>query len=216
MEKCLLILARFPAAGRVKSRLAASIGPEKASDVQRGMLLDLLDRFLRVQNIVVEIVYPKDEHSEPFHTLCRQYHIPVARLHFLRGIGDMNQDIVYAYYTALQEFSKVALTGADLPHYSEDQLKEIWDALDNFDAVYHPNEDDGCCPHGLRKFGDMWTDNDSRTPNYINRWKEKAAIQGLTCKALSPIFDVDRIEDLQRVEQRFAPLCPYTLNEWKK
>ncbi len=214
MEKCLLILARFPVAGRVKSRLASATGPEKAAAIQKGMLLDLLDRFLRVQNIVVKIVYPKDEHSEPFRALCRQYHIPRTRLRFLRGVGDMNRDIVYAYRITLQKFSKVALMGADLPHYSEDQLEELWEALNGFDAVYHPNKDDGCCPHGLRKFGDMWTGNDSRIPGYIKRWEEKALNQRLTCKALSPIFDVDRIEDLQQVERHFANLCPHTLREW--
>jgi len=48
VKKCLLILARFPVSRRVKSRLATAIGPDKAADVQKGMLLDLLNRFLRV------------------------------------------------------------------------------------------------------------------------------------------------------------------------
>lgn len=214
MDKCLLVLARFPVSGRVKSRLAATIGSERAAAVQKGMLLDLLNRFLRVKDIVVKVVYPKDERSGPFRALCRQYSIPRTRLRFLRGVGDMNADIVYSYRSTLKQFLKVALTGADFPHYSEDQLEELWSALNDFDAVYHPNEDDGCCPHGLRKFSDMWTGNDSRMPGYITRWEQKAVNQGLSCKALSPTFDVDRLEDLQQVKRQFANLCPYTLAEW--
>lgn len=135
MDKCLLVLAHFPVSGHVKSRLATTIGPDRAADVQKGMLLDLLNRFLQVKDIVVKVVYPKDDRSEPFRTLCHKYRIPRTRLGFLRGMGDMNEDIVHAYRTTLQQFAKVALTGADLPHYSEDQLEELWNALDDFDAI---------------------------------------------------------------------------------
>ncbi len=193
MEACLAVLAKFPRPGRVKSRLAADIGAKHAANIQKGMLLDILDRFCRIQDLTVAIVFPFDEKPQPFLDLCRHARIPTDRVLLLQGVSDMNADIVYAYQTLLAQFRKIVVMGADIPHYTETQLRELLSVLDEVDIAYHPNPDDGCCPHGLRHFGDHWTGNDSRDPGYILRWTERANAQDLSYRALSTIFDVDRL-----------------------
>ncbi len=211
MGACLAVLVKFPRPGRVKSRLATDIGAEHAADIQKGMLLDILDRFCRIPNLVLAIVFPFDEKPHPFLDLCRHARIPSDRILLLQGIGDMNKDIVHAHRTLLTRFRKVVMMGADIPHYASTQLGEMLSALDEVDIAYHPNPDDGCCPHGLRRFGDLWTGNDSRDPGYILRWTELATAQSLSSRALSSIFDVDRLDDLVRLENEFADHCPHTM-----
>ena len=217
MKKCLLVLTRFPTIGKVKTRLAQSIGDEHAADIQKGMLLDILNRFSRVKDLTTIIVHPNDEPAEPFFNLCSQNGIPQRHVRTLSGVGGMNEDIVYGYEQSLVEFQKVALMGSDIPHYTELELDTLFSALDEVDVVYHPSADDGCCPHGLRKFADLWTGNNSRTPGYIQRWEEKAKENGLSFRPLSQVFDIDRIEDLELLAQQYPPhLCPFTMEAFQK
>lgn len=216
MRKCLLVLTRFPTPGKVKTRLAQSIGTECAADIQKGMLLDILSRFSRVENLTTVIVHPQDEQAELFLNLCLEHGIPQEHIRTLSGIGGMNEDIVHSYKHSLLEFQKVALMGSDIPQYTEGELTTLFTALDEVDAAYHPNADDGCCPHGLRTFADLWTGNNSRTPGYIQRWEEKATKNGLTFRALGQVFDVDRIEDLELLVRDHSHSCPFTMEAFKK
>lgn len=84
MQHCLVVLAKFPVPGRVKIRLAASIRDERAALIQIAMLLDTLDKFLGVRHLVVTVLHPRDESSEPFLDLCRQHKIPETNLRNFR------------------------------------------------------------------------------------------------------------------------------------
>lgn len=212
MKVCFAILVKFPRPGRSKNRIAVHLGAENAARIQKAMLLDTLERFTQMKDInQISVVFPFDEQPEPFIRLFRNNGIPITRLRFLKGVESMNADIVNAYRKLLGEFERVVVTGADLPQYSEIQLQELLTALNQVDAAFHPNEDDGCCPHGLRRFADMWTGNDSQTPGYIMRWKLRAETAGLSCRALSSTFDVDKVEDLIRLQQEYPASCPRTM-----
>lgn len=217
MQKCLLVLTRFPTAGKVKTRLAQSIGDKNAANIQKGMLLDILKRFSQIEDLITTIVHPRDDSSNRFLELCDENNIPQNRIRTLRGVGRMNEDIVHGYKHALADFPKVALIGSDIPQYTETELNSLFDTLDEVDADYHPSADDGCCPHGLRKFADLWTANDSRLPGYIERWEAQARKNHLTFRSLTPVFDIDRIEDLELLIREFPPsLCPFTTDAYKK
>lgn len=164
MDSILLVLARVPRPGFVKTRLAARIGEGGAIAVYEAMLIDLLARYAPVSNLAVSLVHPHDDVEETLRELLKHHGLPQERFSFIRGIGALDRDIAHSVSRSLITYPRVALTAVDMPQYGPDRLSELFRALDEADVAFHPNEDDGCHPCAMRVWCDLWTGNDSRIP----------------------------------------------------
>lgn len=214
MRYVLTILTRYPAPGRSKTRLAIGTSPAVAAAIHAGMLLDTIDHFVRVPSMTVVILFPyyEPEHvSGLFYALLLKHHIPIHNVLTMAGIGSMNDDIAYAHTEVLARFPRSFVCGADMPHYQPDQYFEMVRELERADVVYHPCEDDGCCPHGVKKPFDLWKGLDSRQGGYISQFEQRCALMGLVTAQLSRMFDVDTLDDLYRLMREFGDQCPHTM-----
>lgn len=217
-EANLIILARYPEPGIVKTRLGSEIGYELAADIYRAMLVDILRRFTTLTEVPILLSINADDNNEGFQRIISDENLPKERIEIHETPGDMYQKTVDAYRYSLERYKKAILLPVDLPYFSPEQFARIVKELENADVVFHPNTDDGCAPHSLSRFADLWTGSDSRAQGYILSFLERVHTLGLKHVAMEPLFDIDYVRDLlmffgwmKALPQSHSAFCPSTV-----
>ena len=188
-----MVMAKHPAPGQVKTRLAAVLGEERACALYRAFVLDLAERLARLPYPVTWAYWPPDA---PFPAL-----LPGRSCRPQAG-ADLGERMASAVQAALAVGrSPVLVLGADVPHVPAEHLAEAAAALaTGADVVLGPADDGGYCLIGLRRpapslfAGVRWG-----TSGVLAATLERAATAGLRVVLLAPSFDVDDAADLQRL-----------------
>jgi len=193
----LVVMAKYPARGRVKTRLAATIGSARACALYRAFVLDLADRLAQLPYDVVWAYWPP---RAPFGRL-----LPGARSRPQRG-ADLGARMANAIVAALRGGGPALVIGADAPHVSAASLARAAAALrGGADLVLGPAEDGGYYLIGVRApvpalfRGIAWG---TRTVLAVTR--ARARRLGLRTRLLPPTFDVDEAMDLRRLRVSIA------------
>jgi rSAM/selenodomain-associated transferase 1 len=211
----LAIMARYPAAGAVKTRLARAVGAERACTLYRAFLHDLDERFAGGRRVVVWAFHPPDSNF----AACVQ---PGARC--LPQTGDGLGDRMYNCFRRLYAdgFDRVILIGTDVPHLRDEWLDEAEAALDSAEIVLGPTDDGGYYLVAMRQPHDIFSGVTMSTADVLTHTVAKARADGLSVNLLARTFDVDEAEDLARLQALIeadplhSPL-PHTaalLREW--
>jgi uncharacterized protein len=211
----LAVMARYPAVGEVKTRLAVTIGAERACALYRAFLQDIEARFARGPRSFVWMFHPADS---DFAALVA----PAVRC--LPQVGD---DLGERLYNCVRQlcgdgFERVMVIGADVPHVREAWLDEAEVRLDMADVVLGPSDDGGYYLVALRAAHDIFTGITMGTSSVLADTLVKAAGAGLRVHLLPATFDIDAASDLERLRQLLdhggAACLPHTaalLREWE-
>jgi uncharacterized protein len=186
-------MAKYPAPGRVKTRLAAALGEAVAVALGRAFVVDLAVRLRAAPFAVTWAYWPPDA---PFATL-----VPDARIRGQEG-ADLGARMAAAIASELDDGARTVLVvGADVPHVDLAVLGEARDALRaGGDVVLGPALDGGYYLIGVRApqpalFGTIaWG-----TSTVLAATRERAAAAGLRVHLLPETFDVDGPTDLARL-----------------
>jgi rSAM/selenodomain-associated transferase 1 len=185
-----VVLAKYPTPGRVKTRLAESIGPTAAADLYAGFVRDLSARLRIVGCPVWWSVTPA---RAAFGTLVR------SRRRFAQRGRDLGARMDHAIrIVAVQTGGPVIVLGADVPHVSPRALRAAARALTSgADVVLGPATDGGYWLIGLRRpcrelFDDMrWS-----TSGVAAATRRRCRTVGLRCVEVAEGWDVDDAHDL--------------------
>lgn len=209
----LVIVAKYPAAGRVKTRLGVTIGFEQSAHLYRAFLCDLHERFSQVATTCsFDLIWacPDDPASlAP---------IVGAEARILQQRGDNFAERLYHICRdcAALGYSRTVILGSDSPQAPTDIVTRALTLLTSFDVVLGPAEDGGYYLIGLHNQPappDLFTGITMSTPQVFAQTLERAATLGLTVDLLEAIGDVDVEEDLWRLARALdaAPsLAPRT------
>jgi rSAM/selenodomain-associated transferase 1 len=144
---CLLVFARDPQPGRVKTRLVPALGAETATALYWQMLLDTLRIAART---------PVDRHElwvdrcNPDPCLTQAARDAGMRVRIQSG-ADLGVRMHLAFEAALAACRSAVLIGSDCPEYHTGYLEEAFTALESHDAVLGPAADGGYVLIGLRR-----------------------------------------------------------------
>jgi rSAM/selenodomain-associated transferase 1 len=191
-------MAKHPVPGRVKTRLAAVLGPERACELYRAFVLDLAERLARLPYAVTWAYWPPEA---PFSTL-----VPGMLCRPQAG-RDLGERMAWAVETVLAEGAgPVLVIGADAPHVSEASLAEAVSALAaGADVALGPADDGGYYLIGLRALAPaLFTGIAWSTADVLAITRARAAEAGLRVHLLPPAFDVDEVADLERLRAVLA------------
>ena len=186
----IVVLARHPVPGQVKTRLAAAVGPLAACALYRGFVLDLAGR-LRGAPFAVWWAFTPG--SAPFARL-----VGTRRCFVQRG-RDLGARIHHALRTVHRRTrGPVIALGADLPHVSRREIVRAARALTRgAEVVLGPAQDGGYYLIGLRTpraglFDAIaWS-----TPGVAAATRRRCRTLGLAVVEVAADFDVDGPEDL--------------------
>jgi rSAM/selenodomain-associated transferase 1 len=194
-----LVFARAPVPGQVKTRLIPALGAEGAARLHQRLTEALLDLLAASDRIAVELWAAPDASHPFFVQAARRWPVTV---HEQRG-DDLGERLALAAASALRRARAVLLIGADCPEMSLDYLAEAERRLEHQDAVIGPAQDGGYVLLGLRRFapslfaqipwgGEMVA---ALTMARLDRL-------GWRWSALPPLRDIDRPEDLAQIPAR--------------
>ena len=185
----IVVFAKAPVPGRVKTRLIPALGAEGAANLARRMLEWTLDE-AAASGLAVELC------GEPGAEGWGELLPPVP--FSLQGGGDLGERLARASDRVLGEDENVLLIGADCPALDGGKLREAAAALAEHDAVLYPAEDGGYVLLGLARFDpSLFRDIPWSTSAVAARTLERIAALGWTVHVGPTLSDVDEPADLQ-------------------
>lgn len=195
----ILVFAKAPDPGKVKTRLAAHIGEGPAAVLAARLALRTLATACEADVGDVELWCAPDT-AHPFFDLCRRRHgVP---LHGQVG-DDLGARMSHALRSALQRAPAAILIGSDIPTLSPADLRLAATSLAaGDDAVFGPAEDGGYWLIGLRRVDDaMFTDMPWGSSNVLLRARTRCDALRWRVTDVATRWDVDRPEDFERLRQ---------------
>jgi rSAM/selenodomain-associated transferase 1 len=187
----LIVMAKYPEPGRVKTRLATTLGDEPVCALYRAFVLDLADRLARLP---YEVIWAYDPAPAPFATL-----LPGARC-VAQVEGDLGARMAHAVAAAFDERpGPVMVLGADVPHVSAGCLEEAA-AVAAGRVVLGPAEDGGYYLIALaRPAPELFADVPWGGDGVLRATQDRARRLGLETHLLPVTFDVDEAGDVGRL-----------------
>jgi hypothetical protein len=137
----IVVFAKQPLPGRVKTRLIPALGAEGAARLAAEMLERTVGEAL-ASGLPVELCGDPDA--------ARWHAGPV--LHSAQGEGDLGERLARAARRVLADGDDVLLIGTDCPALDAGQLRAAARALETHHAVLHPAADGGYALLGLGRF----------------------------------------------------------------
>jgi hypothetical protein len=201
----LLVFARTPVPGRVKTRLLSHFSSEQACRLHVAMIEDTADLAFPGRRVIL--------FSEEIPALALPAGIEAGQ----QGPGDLGARLVVAIQDGLASAPKVVVLGSDTPHLPPARLEQALAALDRADLVLGPADDGGYYLIGVRRFspailqGVEWG-----SPRVLEQTRRAAERAGFSVGLLEPFFDLDEWTDLERLTS--VPGAPRTralLTAWE-
>ncbi|MCB0808220.1 MAG: TIGR04282 family arsenosugar biosynthesis glycosyltransferase [Flavobacteriales bacterium] len=189
MSRAVVLFLRAPVKGRVKTRLAADVGEERALAVYRE-LLDITTKAMAGTG-ARSLCFLADGAVIP------EVGLPDATWHHQQG-NDLGERMHRAFQKAFDAgHDRVLLIGSDLPHMRPELLERAFGVLAERDAVLGPALDGGYYLLGLKRphpllFNDMpWS-----TDRVLALSRERLQAAGSNWGELEALRDVDDGDDL--------------------
>jgi len=195
MEKLLVIVAKQPVSGRVKTRLFPKLSPEVAADLYRCFLQDRIKEVSSLNGVDRAIAYTPEAAKETFASLA----MDGFELFAQRGkhLGERLSNIFLEKLS--QGYEAVSIVDSDSPDLPKSLINESFELLltGQADIVLGPCYDGGYYLVGMRKpHPELFRNIPWSTENVLSVTLEKARKMGLNVRLLSIWNDLDTFEDL--------------------
>lgn len=210
MSAALMVFAKAPTPGAVKTRLAPRLGPAGAARLHAAFVRDVVERHTAVDRALV--VWRAGDLADPFWTTLG------AALAEQEG-PDLGARMAHAFARTLGPADRALVLGTDSPTLPPGLVDAALADLRDVDAVIGPACDGGYWGLGLRApqpalfEGVPWG-----TDAVLRATLDRLAAAGLRTRVLPFWYDVDRPEDLDLLRAHLpflraegAPLPHHTI-----
>lgn len=200
-DTALVVMARYPEAGKTKTRLARTIGHDETVCLYQAFLTDLAQRFAGQPRYLHWAYTPAEVDYHAFVATLA----PACAQHmrcFPQQGADLGDRLLNAFkWTYERYFERTIVTSSDSPQLSREVVAQAREALDEVDVVLGPALDGGYYLIAMRKPHDVFSSVPMSTSVVLQRTIELAERQGLSVRLLEPLFDIDELPDLLRLAQ---------------
>ncbi len=189
-KEVVLVFQKNEVLGKVKTRLAASVGEKQALEIY----LQLLDKtYLALRDISVSTITYFSEFipDNPIHS---------AENKLVQVGQDLGERMKNAFAVNFESgMEKVVLIGTDCPSLEGTHLAQAIEALDQSDLVLGPARDGGYYLIGMKRRSDFlfegifWS-----TELVLSQTLALAAAQGMQTSLLPVLEDIDTLDDWER------------------
>jgi rSAM/selenodomain-associated transferase 1 len=221
--RTLVIMAKAPRPGAVKTRLASSLSPAAVADFYCCLLEDTLAlaRSLKLGGVEVAIMCPESDVDELARLAGMQLAGKPASVVAQKGEGlAAGLTSVFAHFAEGQHRRVIAFN-SDSPHLPRSVLEDAFETLAAHDVVVGPTHDGGYYLVGAKaSHPTLFAGDGMGTSSALERLLARARALELSVGFAAPFYDIDVADDLTRLaeELRLAPArAPRTaawLKEW--
>lgn len=185
----LVVMARQPTPGAVKTRLARRIGATAACAVYRAFLADIAATLGAGPWQLTWAVTPAEADLRP---IVGEAADCIAQ----RG-ADLGARMANGFADLFARGARrVAMIGADVPHLGAAAVAAAFAALDECDVVLTPTRDGGYCLIGQHAAHHLFSGIDMGTERVFAQTRARLEALGLRASIQPQTFDVDEWEDV--------------------
>ncbi len=198
---CLIVFAKAPIEGRVKTRMSPVLGEEQARQLHCQLVRHLLSQIRGLPAITVELWC---DQSHPFISACAEQF--AVSVHYQQGEG-LGERMCHALNCALARYDSVVIVGSDCPFIDVAYLQCAFEYLRiEPGVVLGPAADGGYVLLGLNQIDKRLFEHiDWGTSEVLEQTQQRLNAIGWAAKELPVLQDIDRPEDLPLL-QPFAGL----------
>ena len=218
----LIVFAKAPEAGQVKTRLCPPLTPDEAASLHGSLVLDVLERCQSLKGCDRILAGAPTSDHPFFGAMKTRFKIPIWE-----QVGeDLGERMTQAFHSALgSPYQSAIIIGTDIPAITVPLLSTAFKDLQDHDVVLGPTLDGGYYLVGLRTpVPELFHNIPWSTDQVFSLTQEKAKAMNLSLKVLPILRDLDTIEDLQafiqeskdRKNQVFSSRTKNVLQELEK
>ncbi len=193
-KRQLLIFGKYPEPGRVKTRLATSIGVNEAARIASELLELTIQRLSSLVSDGIDIVLyidpPNREHD------FRNWFGDKLTMR-PQPSGDLTVRLTAAYEQ--DRSADIIVVGSDCPGITSDLVQEAFEQITDSQMVFGPTDDGGFYLMGARRVPDGFFRNIRWSSEVtLSEMEQRARAGGFRLVRLPKLFDVDTDSDLQQ------------------
>ena len=196
----LLVFARLPEAGKVKTRLAAELGAERTLAVYESMLRELLGNIgTSTPETEIECLWPPTPAADGT-LLRRAFGQHAAAMQTGDTLGD-RLCMAFSERFFFHRTEKIVAIGVDDPLLPREIVEHAFALLDSCEYVVGPAEDGGYYLFGCRALSfdpSVFMGIEWGTSTVLQTTIQRITATGRTMALLPQRFDIDTAADLER------------------
>jgi rSAM/selenodomain-associated transferase 1 len=199
----LVIMAKAPRPGMVKTRLSQSLPSPAVTSLYRCLLEDTVTLAKSLSGVGVAVMCPESDKDDLAHLLGNTVQVVAQKGEGLAA----GLTSVFAHFTAAVQ-QRVIAFNSDSPHLSPSVLDGAFQTLATCDVVVGPTHDGGYYLVGAKAaHSALFEDNEMGTKRALDRLLARARVLELSTGLTEPFYDIDVADDLIRLarEIRLAP-----------
>jgi uncharacterized protein len=196
MKKALIIFIKNPEKGKVKTRLAATMGEDLALDIYRQLLAQTYS--LSIQTDASVFIFYSDEIPANDEWVDKVFDKS------LQQGSDLGERMHHAFTEVSKKgFHHIVIIGSDCPQLDQEILEDAFKKLQEFDVVIGPARDGGYYLLGMKNIcrelfnGKSWSSN-----ILLEETLEECHQKGLTHYLLTELSDIDHETDWEEHLQK--------------
>ncbi len=195
---CLLIFAKAPVLGQVKTRLIPDLGVKTATEIHQYLLNYLVQYFY--QRTICPMQLWVSDRQHPFFQNYTQFEPKQLSLQ-QQIAGDLGQRLYHASVFALQQAKPIILIGSDCPLLNANFIEQALSDLQSVDSVIIPAEDGGYVLLGLNQTHPKLFEHITwGSADVCQQTQQQLQSLGYSLKLMPALWDVDRLADVQRLQ----------------
>jgi rSAM/selenodomain-associated transferase 1 len=199
----LILFAKRPVAGEVKTRLQPQYTPEQAANIAQYFIEASVVNAVNHWAGPVAIYASHDISHPIFRRLAAQYGLKLYRQ---QGY-DLGLRMHAAIEDGIKRHGAAAVMGCDLPHCPQSVFENAYSLMSKKHAVLGPTNDGGYYFLGLAEpHVELFTDIEWGTTKVLSTILERSTQLGLDVQLLSMLRDLDTSEDISIVARDFPAL----------
>ena len=217
-DRVLVIMAKAPRPGAVKTRLAPSLSPEAVTAFYCCLLADTMALTRSLRDVEVAVMCPDNDVNE-----MAQLAGSEASVIAQKGEGlAAGLTSVFAHFADGHQRRTIAFN-SDSPHLPRSVLEDAFETLAAHDLVVGPTHDGGYYLVGAKaSHSTLFANDGMSTASALERLLSRARTLELSVGFADSFYDIDVADDLTRLaeELRIAPArAPRTaawLKDWER
>ncbi|NIO05344.1 MAG: DUF2064 domain-containing protein [Proteobacteria bacterium] len=201
MKTILVIVAKEPVPGRVKTRLSSRLGAKQASELYRLSIQDMTEEMSNLSENTLAIAYTPRDAERVFKKI---FPSPI-RLFPQEGenLGERLSNIFKRMFA--EGYHQVHIINSDSPDLSHRLIERSIRLLQEpkTDVILGPCADGGYYLVGLKRLiPELFARIPWSTDQVLNKTLETSQRLGLQCALLSPWYDIDTYDDMLQFLER--------------
>ncbi len=197
-ERIVIVFARVPRLGEVKTRLARSVGDAEALRAHRVLLGRTLEQAASLGGVRVQLAIAGDDVEGEAAALAAGYGAELTR----QREGDLGTRMDDALRGALARRQLPVLVGSDCPVLGTGDLRDAFAQLAEVDAVFAPTEDGGYALVGAaRELSSAFAGVRWGEPGVMAATRARMVVARLRWRELRTLWDVDDEAGYRRWQQ---------------